>query len=309
MIAVWKHLYQTTKAGDKAVLMVVSRSKGSAPGKHGFKMAVSPDGVVIGTIGGGIMEHNLIESAGRDLQVGSIKNRVIQQVHHNRAPQEHQSGMICAGSQEIVVCGIEPAHNPMLETLIQAEQGQKSGTLLIDGNGFHFSEEAVGEDRQSFFRERIGEKDQVHIIGGGHVGLALSQTLEPLDFQVHVYDHRQDLATMETISCAKTITPYERLDELIPMGQYIVIVTTAWKSDAEALYRVLARNPQYIGLMGSAAKIKTIFDYLRERGVSDQQLQEVRAPAGVRIKNRTPAEIGISIAAELIDERNRRLET
>ena len=313
MIAVWQQLYATLSAGTPAVLMVVTRSKGSAPGKRGFKMAIAPDGAVCGTIGGGIMEHNLIDSVCRDLNAEKAQNRFLQQVHHRHAPPEQQSGMICAGSQEIAICALESHHAELVQTIMQAERGEHYGYLTIDDRGLGFQKglEQAETGDGPVYHELIGRQDRVHIIGGGHVGQALAKTLEPLDFVVHLYDHRPDLATMQDVACQKTIAPYEQLGELIPPGprEYIVVVTTAWKSDAEALFAVIPQNNAYIGLMGSAAKIKTIFDHLLERGLSNQQLERVRAPVGVRIRNRTPAEIGISIAAELIDERNKRLES
>ena len=85
---------------------------------------------------------------------------------------------------------------------------------------------------------------------------------------------------------------------------YAVITTTGFDSDAESLKQLIGKNLKYLGLMGSAAKIKHIFDHLRRDGLDPNLFKKVRAPIGIPINNQTPAEIAISIVAEIIQVRN-----
>jgi xanthine dehydrogenase accessory factor len=83
-------------------------------------------------------------------------------------------------------------------------------------------------------------------------------------------------------------------------------MTFGYRSDLVAL-RALLRHPvRYLGVMGSAAKIAELLTTLRAEGVSEELLGRVHAPIGLSINSRTPEEIAISIAAELIRERNAR---
>jgi xanthine dehydrogenase accessory factor len=89
---------------------------------------------------------------------------------------------------------------------------------------------------------------------------------------------------------------------------FVVIVTTAYKSDVAALCSLAqsSTQPEYIGLMGSAAKIKTIMREAEETGVSRKLLNSIHAPIGVEINSDTPEEIAVSIAAEIIRVKNAR---
>ena len=154
----------------------------------------------------------------------------------------------------------------------------------------------------------MGCPETVYVIGGGHVGLAVCQALVPLDFRIVVLDHRADVATMHQNTWAheKITTPFTELMTHIRPGDrsYVTIVSTSFDSDATALETLIAHPFRYLGLMGSAAKIRHIFQHVRERGITEEQLAGVRAPIGVPIINCTPAEIAISIVADLIHTRH-----
>lgn len=306
---VWDFIAGHLQAARAVALLVVVESTGSAPGKVGFKMAVAEDGSLLGTVGGGIMELNLVERVRSALASGTPLTELVEQVHHRRAPPELQSGMICAGSQRIALHALRPHERPAVEAL----RSQPSGTLQLGPSGLSLLPEPP---RQSglvlepqghwLYQERTGPPHLVCIFGGGHVGLALSRTLELLDFELRLFDHRSDVATLLQVRCPKVVTPFEQLGPLLPEGEHVfaVIVTTGFLTDAEALFQLSHKRLRYVGLMGSKAKIKHIFHHARARGVPESFLQSVRAPIGIPIRNHTPAEIAISIAAELIHVRH-----
>jgi xanthine dehydrogenase accessory factor len=88
--------------------------------------------------------------------------------------------------------------------------------------------------------------------------------------------------------------------EPVDANTYIVIVTRGHRHDGSALAAVIAKPARYIGLIGSKRKVLAIFDDLRQAGVSKDLQAKVRAPIGLDIGAVTPAEIAVSIAAELI---------
>jgi len=85
---------------------------------------------------------------------------------------------------------------------------------------------------------------------------------------------------------------------------YVVIVTFAHKSDEQVLEQILGKNIKYLGLMGSAKKIETIFGRLKQKGFTEAQLKKIAAPIGYPINSETPAEIAVSIAAQVVAVKN-----
>ena len=150
--------------------------------------------------------------------------------------------------------------------------------------------------------------DTLYVFGGGHVGLALSKIFSNLNFKTVLFDNRSELNTFNENRFAneKHIVDYRSVADLVPEGfnVYVVIVTFAHKSDEQVLEQMLPKNVKYLGAMGSDKKIKTIFDHLTEKGYTKEQLSKVHAPIGLPINSETPAEIAISIAAEIIAVKN-----
>src|SRR5688572_17084972 len=93
---IWTFIAENLAAGKPVAMLAVLHSEGSSPGRTGFKMAVDPDGQMQGSIGGGIMEHKLVETARNLLQKSETKPIFKRQIHSKKAPQ-NQSGMICSG--------------------------------------------------------------------------------------------------------------------------------------------------------------------------------------------------------------------
>ena len=208
----WRFIHDQMRAGRTAALLVVVDHIGSTPGKRGFKLAVAEDGRLEGTIGGGVMEHRLVEEVKADMARGLRYTRLLDQVHHKKAPVKHQSGMICAGAQTIAIHILVPQDS---EAILQIKnQNGVSGGLALSPDGLTYEDadsQTFGLIRESdsswTYRERIRGSDIVYIIGGGHVGLAVSRTLELLDMAVHVFDHRKDVATMRAVTCPKPWRP------------------------------------------------------------------------------------------------------
>jgi len=161
--------------------------------------------------------------------------------------------------------------------------------------------------------EQIGPPPRLLIAGAGHVGQALGELAARLDFDVIVIDDRADFASEQRFPHARQRIVGDIEAELrkvpIDAGTYVVIVTRGHRHDGQALHAVIDSPARYIGLIGSKAKIKLIFDDLVARGVSPQQLLRVHAPIGLSIGAVSVPEIAVSIAAELIAVRRGRENT
>jgi xanthine dehydrogenase accessory factor len=149
----------------------------------------------------------------------------------------------------------------------------------------------------------LAPSPRLYIIGAGHVGFHLARVALDAGFQLHVVDDREKFANAERFPNAHVVV--EPIPEWLhrtelPQTAYIVIVTRGHQNDLEAVRALAARDYKYLGLIGSRAKVARIYDALREEGMPPECLARVHAPIGLEIGAVTPAEIAISILAELI---------
>lgn len=284
------------------ILMVVIANEGSSPGRKGFKMLVS-NNQMFGTIGGGIMEHKLVEYAQSLLSKSPFVPFIKHQIHDKTAPVD-QSGMICSGRQTIAFYDI----NKDFASVFDAILAEKSKTIFYTNSGIYNSK----EDFEFFewkFEESTLPPNQVYIIGGGHVGLALSEVLSKLDFEIHILDNRENLNTMQanTFAHFRETVEFEQIENYIPEGDfvYVVIMSFGYRTDEIIIRRLVDKRFKYIGMMGSKEKIATLFKNLIADGFDSKQLDKVYAPIGIDIKSETTHEIAISVAAQLIEVKNR----
>ena len=317
MIALWKFVDQQLHKGYPVAVLKVLDSTGSSPGRQGFQMAVSQSKDLHGSIGGGIMEHKLVELASDRLRQGISDVLFIEQVHQ-KDTTGRRSGMICSGEQKIAIyCfyKIDISWKLLLNNRLNLPQGQliwsASGISCIANDSssssstFHYTYEQQWELIEPFPQRAL-----VHIIGGGHVGLALSKQLHWLGFKVHLYDDRPGLNTLleNTYADAVQIIDYASIGTYLPADPtaYIVIMSFGYRTDKVVLQQLLGKQFKYIGMLGSAAKVAQLWQELRAEGFSKAQLAKVHAPIGLAIYSQTPAEIAVSIAAQLIQVKIRR---
>jgi xanthine dehydrogenase accessory factor len=148
------------------------------------------------------------------------------------------------------------------------------------------------------------------IVGGGHVGLAVARLASEVDFDIWILDDRERFADEARFPMAKRRLVGDiggTLRDLAPTltaQTYSLIVTRGHAHDEEALYHLADSACGYIGMIGSARKIRLIFEDLAAKGVPPESLSRVHAPLGLPIGSKTVPEIAISIVAELIACRN-----
>ena len=158
--------------------------------------------------------------------------------------------------------------------------------------------------------EPITAAPALYIVGAGHVGWNLARFAADAGFRVHVIDDREKFANRERFPAAETV----EVDDIggwlhradIPASAYVVVVTRGHTHDFEAIRGLAARDLRYLGLIGSRAKVARIFEALDAEGMPAECLERVHAPIGLAIGAITPAEIAVSILAELIAIRHGR---
>jgi xanthine dehydrogenase accessory factor len=327
-LELWQFIADHLKNGERVMLLVVATSSGSSPGRPGYKMAVAEDSELIGSIGGGVMEVNIVEQsrallgAQASLPASSRSDEtshpsVKEQVHRKSVP--NSSGMICSGKQtvlfklltsndldtvQLATAGVETRDGSLLHITANAiiVEPAKSGTQITDIE-FHRT------DDEFEYRERLGAKNDLYIIGGGHCALALSELMSRMDFHVSLFDDRPQLNTIAKNRFADEITvidSYENICEHIEPNEraYVVVMTLGYKTDAVVIRQLIDKDFKYFGVLGSEAKMATLFRELIDEGFSKERLDRIRTPIGLPINSHSPEEIAVSIAAEIIAVKN-----
>lgn len=312
MTAFWKIVKQEIENNHKVVLMYVLDSKGSSPGRQGFKMLVSSSGLLSGSIGGGFMEHKLVEHCKKKLLPKDFEPFIKRQIHQDNIEKD-KSGMICSGEQTIAFYQLNKANYSLIDSII----GGTKGVFIANEKGIQFDKNVSLNNRFVLkisnltnwtLQENISYFPELHIIGGGHVGLALSNLANDLEFSVFLYDDREGLNTINANSYAKCIVleNYLSIGKMVPSGtnKYVVLMSFGYRTDKIILKQLLINNYNYLGMMGSKAKVDTLYKELLSEGVSKELLEYVHAPIGLPITSKTPQEIAISILAEIIQVKN-----
>ncbi len=311
----YHHLLSKLRTHQNVFLLTVIQNSGSSPGRKGFKMLVAEDGFIYGSIGGGVMEYSLVEASKKLLQEKNLKIIFKKQVH--RGDKENGSGMICSGEQTVVFHPMNATHISIVENILKSLETNKRGTLQLTQRSIHFSNEQIKEkfDYQItgaedwFFKEQIGFKSTLNIVGGGHVSVAVSELFTKLGFHVVVFDDRENLNTLEQNTSAhqKSIVNFHEIADHISGGPdiYVAIMTNRYIDDKLVLSKLINKSFAYLGVLGSSAKLKAMWEVLKREGVSMEQLTNVHGPIGIPIKSQTPDEIAVSIAAEVIKVKNK----
>lgn len=310
----WQKLLSKLQEHHKIYLLTVIQNSGSSPGRKGFKMFVSEDGFIYGSIGGGIMEYTLVEEAKELLQQDALPILYKKQQHQGKG--KDKSGMICSGDQTVVFHPLKPEDMQLVKDILDSMQHNLQKTICYSSSEIQlvdhkFSEKYTADivsETHWQFNELISFKESIYIVGGGHVGLAVSKIFRELNFHVVVFDNRQNLNTLETNSFAhqKHVIDYENIANHIEKGSnsYVAIMTNTYKDDKLILSKIIRNNYKYIGVLGSKAKLKTMWSVLQNEGIALSELDKINAPIGLQIKSQTPEEIAISIAAKVIELKN-----
>ncbi len=157
------------------------------------------------------------------------------------------------------------------------------------------------------FTEPLGGQLRLVIVGAGHIARPLCRLASEVGYEVWVLDDRAEYAKIEFFPEARTVVAGEYAAELPPLanhpGTSVVLVTRGHKHDQDCLRLMAQKSLLYLGMIGSQRRIEAVFAELREEGIPAEALGRVHAPIGLEIGARTPAEIAVSILAQMIMRR------
>ena len=327
-------------AGRGAVLCSITASSGSTPRGPGAKMLVLEEGESIGTIGGGAAEYRAMELARRLL----AEKRSGFASYRLKPGAAEDIGMICGGDIQVYFQYFDPDRleclpvlraveellsgggGAWLVTAIEPEGGWRMGVFDRQA-GLRFlpdvppeavepvlgSRAVLAEGEPARYVEPLNRAGTVYLFGAGHVGRALVHILSLADFRVVVWDERPEAAKAELLPDAAQVLcgPYAgALAKLPPLtaDDYVVIMTPGHQADYTMLAQVLPTPVRYIGCIGSRGKVQATRERLLSAGFRAEEIDRVYAPIGLPTGGKTPAEIAISVAAQMIACRSGRLK-
>jgi len=310
----WNTLLTKLQENQKVYFLTVIENIGSSPGRQGFKMLVAQDGSIYGSVGGGIMEFNLVEEIKKLLNNKFQSIFLKRQIHKGKL--KDKSGLICSGEQTIIFHPLDKNHLPLIKKIIDCLQNNQKGVLHLTPTLFEFSLEnivtqyhyKINNSENWYYKELIGFKDTLYIVGGGHVGLSTSKIFKLLGFHIVIFDNRQHLNTFDLNDYAheKHIIKYQEIEKHIKQGNesYVVIMTNKYSDDKIVLSKIIKNKYKYIGVLGSKTKLQTMYEVMLKEGFTKEELKKVHSPIGLPIKSKTPDEIAVSIAAQIIKVKN-----
>jgi len=200
---------------------------------------------------------------------------------------------------------------------VEAEMMRRARVAIESGRPvlttYDLTPEQAGEEglvcggRMEVFIEPLESTPDLAILGAGHVARPLCTLAAMAGFRVSVLDDREKYATAGRFPEAARVvaSPFEAAADALRLTprSFVVVVTRGHRGDATALAACLPRQPRFLGLLGSRAKMVHVFTDLAERGFTSEDLARVETPVGVEIGAETPEEIAVSIVARMISIR------
>ncbi|MDT7848810.1 XdhC family protein [Methylophilus sp. VKM B-3414] len=291
--------------GYGAHLFTVIQTWGSAPRLPGAILVVREDGHLVGSVSGGCIEDDLADKA-RHQQLPA--RPAIMEYGVNQA-EAQRFGIPCGGQLKIFAEPLTQTAQlaPMLESLSQRRLLKRS-VHLHSGEVRHQYVLPEGQPylESDWFHSYFGPQWRLLIIGANQLGSVLAAMAQALDFHVMICDPREEMRAEWHVEGADWLPgmPDDVVLEMAPDPHTaIVAVTHDPKLDDMALLEALKSDAFYIGALGSVKNQEKRKQRLRSFDLTEQEVNRLHGPVGLRIGSRTPAEIAVSILAELIQER------
>jgi xanthine dehydrogenase accessory factor len=308
------------RAGHKVTLVTVVETWGSAPRPPGALLAVRDDGMVSGSVSGGCIEDDLIARTKESfaLAIGLHASNAIEKIakpamiaYGVTKDEAARFGLPCGGTLRLVQ---EPVHDVgwIEQVLARTTAHQLVARTLNLSTGLVTLADATRDQAMAFdgltLTTLFGPKWRLLLIGAGQLSQAVAQMAALLDFEVLVCDPREEYAFDPSLVGATRIAgmPDDVVRELQPDAHTaIVALTHDAKLDDMALMEALQSDAFYVGALGSKRNQATRKERMMEHfDMTSAQLERLHGPVGLSINAKTPAEIAVSILAQIIAVKN-----
>jgi xanthine dehydrogenase accessory factor len=297
---------QWRDAGRAAWLVSVVETWGSAPRPVGALLALRDDGVVVGSVSGGCVEDDLIER----VRTGERAARPQLVTYGVTKDEAARFGLPCGGTLRLLQ---EPLVDVdwVREVLSRTDRQELVvRTLELESGRAILAPGSIGE-RFAFdghtVRQVFGPLYRMLVIGAGQLSRILAEMAKALDFSVSICDPREEYASTLSLPHV-TMVPGMPDDAVVAFRPdahtAIVALTHDPKLDDMALLEALKSPAFYVGALGSRSNTAKRRERLAGFDLSAAEVARLHGPIGLPIGSRTPAEIAISILAEIVAVRN-----
>ncbi|MGG4603971.1 XdhC family protein [Paenalcaligenes sp. Me131] len=304
---VLQHAHDWVMAGHTVHLVTVVQTWGSAPRQAGAMLVVREDGRLMGSVSGGCIEDDLIRKA-KNNELGTKPAPLLYGVSQAEAAR---FGLPCGGTLKLMV---EPiADTQWLDKVLEAIRQHRLLLRTVSLSDGSYQLAPATPDMQTalsdtHFQSVYGPHWHLLIIGANQTARTLCAIANALDFHVTVCDPRKEFFEDWDVPYATLVTTMPD-DTIVEMGvnhrTAIVALTHDPKLDDMALLEALISPAFYVGALGSKANQVKRRERLKLFDLTDTDIDRLHGPVGLPISSRTPAEIAVAIAAELIQVRNR----
>ncbi|MBK0059535.1 XdhC family protein [Pseudomonas sp. S44] len=300
------------QAGHRVLLATVARTWGSSPRPVGSMMALRSDGRVVGSVSGGCIEDDLIYRYTTAYGGPGLPDSTPQRVRYGvTADEAHRFGLPCGGTLELIL-EFSPSWQSLAQLLEQLDSGQlvrrqldlHSGvaTLLPSAAPEQFSVDG------KHMASTLGPGYRLLLIGAGALAEYLATMALFNGFRVSVCDPRPEYIDGWNVAGVECLVgmPDDVVRDFAPdVRTCIVAVSHDPKLDDLALLEALHGPAFYIGAIGSRRNSQQRRARLIEHfGESDASLARLHGPIGIYIGSKTPAEIAVSVMAEILAAKN-----
>ena len=295
-------------------LATVTKTWGSSPRPIGSTFCCNEDGRTMGSLSGGCVEEDLLEKL-IEKQVANGEPEVI--LYGKSKEESDRFGLPCGGQLEVV---LEPQFNERnLKAFLQIRDQLKKRACVLKTTDLKsgkiqtelkntFSELEFLEENQKILKHTLGPRFQLFLIGAGEVSQYLAQIAKMLDYHVLVCDPREDMIEQFKVEGVQLISgmPDDAINCYVKDEMSaIVALTHDPRIDDMGLMQALKTSAFFIGAMGSKKTSEKRRERLLQLNLSKSEIDRLHAPVGLPIGSKTPAEIAISIIAQLSSIRNK----
>ena len=306
-LQVLKSARDWVNAGRRVVMATVIHTWGSSPRPIGALTAIRDDGMVVGSVCGGCIEDDMIDQ----VRAGQlVQDKPVTTKYGVSAEEAKRFGLPCGGTLELV---LEPLtkESGIDELLARVERHELVKRRLDMASGRVSIDSAKSTDQLTFDGKTLatvhGPRWRMVIIGAGQLTRYLAQMAQGLDYQVTVCDPRVEYADVWDVPGVelKRGMPDDVVTEMNPDGHTAVVTLTHDpKLDDLALLEALKSPAFYVGAIGSKKNNDARRQRLAEFDLSQEEINRLHGPVGLRIGSKTPPEIAIAILAEMTAIRN-----
>lgn len=302
---VLNNLHDWLRQGHRVWLVAVTRTFGASPRPPGSLLAMRDDGIVIGSVSGGCIEDDLVLRCNE-----FVGNKPIVARYGINNDEARNFGLPCGGELEVI---IEPGlDQSRVDALLKKIAGGALFMREVDltTGAWQFRNLDDVEETSinaTHFQCLHGPRWRLLIIGASEIAVYLAQIAKTLDFAVSICEPREAYRSAWRVDHCDFLCgmPDDAVIAFKPDGRTVIVaVSHDPKLDDMALMEALKTQAHYVGAVGSIKTSNERRKRLLEFDVSASQVAKLHGPVGLAIGSRTPPEIAIAIAAELVATRN-----